>query len=137
LSIAEAADPIAAPQFGPGVYAVENGAWRWAAGKFTVVLRPPEASGRTGARLELKFMLPAAVAGRTGPVELHATIGGLGLSSQTYAEGAHVYSRDVPAGVFQGDRVTVEFAANKALPPSAADKRELALILTSVGLVPK
>jgi hypothetical protein len=68
---------------------------------------------------------------------LHATIGGLGLSSQTYVEGAHVYSRDVPAGVFQGDRVTVEFAANKALPPSAADKRELALILTSVGLVPK
>jgi hypothetical protein len=43
----------------------------------------------------------------------------------------------VPAEALTGDSVPIEFSTDKALPPGTVEKRELALIVTSVGLVPK
>jgi hypothetical protein len=37
--------------------------------------------------------------------------------------------------VLAGDSVSIEFATDKAIPAGKIEKRELALIVTSVGLV--
>src|ERR1035437_8355315 len=54
-------DPRSAPQLVSGFYDVEQNAWRWTAGKFSVILRVPRGADRKGALLHLKFSLPEAV----------------------------------------------------------------------------
>jgi hypothetical protein len=118
-----------ATQLTHGFHAVENG-WRWVESKFGVTLAPPESSN---AQLELKFSVPAAVTDRMGAVTLTATVNGKALSPETYAApGSQVYVRDL--GAIGPGPVTVEFSTDKALPPGGVDTRELALIVTHVGL---
>ena len=73
-----------------------------------------------------------------GPVTLSARIGGSSLTPEKYTEaGGYIYGRDVPASALSGDSVSVEFTTDKAIPAGKIEKRELALIVTSVGLVSK
>jgi len=129
-------DPQATAQITHGFHALENG-WRWVASKFGATLAPPEGAGRP-AQLELKFALPAAVVDRLGAVTLSATIDGKPLAPETYTtSGSQVYSRDLAAGAFGPGPVVVEFTTDKALPPGGTDARELALIVTRLGLIAK
>ena len=124
-------DPQAAAQMTHGFHGLENG-WRWVASKFGVTLAPPDSKA---AELELKFALPTAVFDRLGAVTLSATVNGKPLASQTYSSaGNQVYAQELAAGSFGPGPVTVEFATDKALPPGNRDARELALIVTRVGL---
>jgi hypothetical protein len=126
-------DPQAATQMTHGVYGLENG-WRWVASKFGVTLAAPAGSG--AAQLELKFALPAAVSDRLGAVTLSATVNGKALTPETYkTSGSQVYTRDV--GPVGPGPVVIEFSTDKALPPGGTDVRELALIVTHVGLIAK
>jgi hypothetical protein len=126
-------DPQAAAQLTHGVHGLENG-WRWVASKFGVTLAPPAASG--AAQLELKFAVPAALSDRMGAVTLSATVNGKALAPETYkAAGNQVYTRDVE--MLGPGPVAVEFMTDKALPPAGSDVRELALIVTHVGLTAK
>jgi hypothetical protein len=127
-------DPQAEAQMTHGFHALENG-WRWVASKFGVTLASP---GNSPTQLELKFALPPAVSDRLGAVTLSATVNGNALAPQTYSEpGNQTYVRDLPAGTFGPGPVTVEFSTDKALPPGNVDIRELALIVTHVGLAAK
>lgn len=122
-------DPQAAAQITHGFYSVENG-WRWVESKFGVTLAPPAG---TSAQLELKFAVPAAVSDRLGAVTLSATVNGKALAPETYkTSGNQVYTRDL--GVVGPGPVSVEFVSDKFLPPGNGDARELALIVTRVGL---
>lgn len=129
-------DPQAAAQMTHGFYSLENG-WRWVASKFGVTLAPPEGPERA-AQLELKLALPAGVFDRLGAVTLSATVDGKALAPETFsAAGNQTYTRELPAGTFGPGPVAIEFSTDKALPPGGGDARELALIVTRVGLTAK
>lgn len=132
------ADPRTASQLVKGFHAVEQNAWRWTAGRFDVVLRPPAGAAERGAILHFRFSIPETVIGKLGSLSLSAAVAGAALEPATYSKvGEHIYTRDVPAGVLAGDAVTVEFALDKSLPPSDADRRELGVVASSVGFEAK
>ena len=137
-SVINVADPADSAQIVRGFSNVEADAWRWSTSKFSVVLRPPPGAAQNGAKLELNFTLHEAVVGKLGPVTLSAAVNGTPVAPETFSQaGDFTYSHDVPASALGSDVVTVEFSTDKALPPTEKDKRELALIVKSIGLVAK
>lgn len=138
LSLVSMDDPSAGAQLVRGFYSLEGNPWRWTAGQFSVVLRPPPGAARNGARLELELNIPDAVFQQLGAVTLSATVDQDPLAPEKFTKpGSHIYARDVPASVLGGDSVSIEFATDKAIPAGKIEKRELALIVTSVGLAAK
>ena len=132
------ADPADSAQIVRGFSNVEGDAWRWSTSRFSVVLRPPPGAAQSGAKLELNFTLHDAVVGKLGPVTVSAMVNGTPVASETFsAPGDYTYSHDVPASALGSDVVTVEFSTDKALPPTDKDKRELALIVKTIGLASK
>jgi hypothetical protein len=131
-------DPATLSSLIRGFYGVESGSWRWTATKFAVMLLPPKGAAENGATLEFKFSLPEVVANKIAPLTLSARINGFALPSQTYSKaGDFIYTAAIPKEAFSSGSGYVEFSTDKAMPPSAGDKRELALIAVSVALLPK
>jgi len=138
VSMIHAADPRAAIQLVRGFYDVEQNSWRWTMGKFTVTLRPPAGAAHKGAALELKFSLPDAVIDNVKAVRLTGSINGVAMDGESYQKaGEHLYSRDVPASSLGGEAVTVDFALDKFLSAGMVEQRELGIVMTTVGLIPK
>jgi len=139
LSVVAMDDPRAATQLVHGFYSLEGGPWRWTAGQFSVILRPPPGSAaQDGARLEVNLNIPDVVFQQLGAMTLSVTAAGIPLMPEKYTEpGNHIYTRDVPASALAGDSVAIEFATDKMIPAGKLEKRELALIVTSIGLVSK
>lgn len=134
-SVVQLADPRAAVQLIRGFHSVENDAWRWTQGQFAVALRAPDGAAQKGAVLELKFTLPQVITDKLKTVTLSATAGGVVLTPETYTQpGEYSYRREIPASAFKGEAITIEFALDKAFPPTAQDQRELGLVASSVGL---
>ncbi|MEX2262089.1 MAG: hypothetical protein WD696_09055 [Bryobacteraceae bacterium] len=132
------ADPRARTQLLKGWHEVEQGSWRWTAGKFAVLLRPPRNAAENGATLQLKFSVPEAVIARLQSVTLSADVQGFQTQPQTYKEaGQFVYSQDIEGKLLTGDSVTVSFGLDKWLPPGNVDQRELGLIVSTVGFEAK
>jgi hypothetical protein len=137
-SVINVADPADSAQLVRGFSNVEADAWRWSTSKFSVVLRPPPGAAQNGAKLELNFTLHDAVVSKLGPVTVTATVNGTPVAAETFsAPGDFTYSHEVPPSALGSDVVTVEFSTDKALPPTEKDKRELALIVKTIGLVAK
>jgi hypothetical protein len=136
--IVKAADQGTASQLLKGFYEIEHDAWRWTAGKFSVRLRTPRRASTKGTTLRLNFSLPEAVIAKLQSVSLDATVNGTALGHETYKQaGAFTYSRDVPAPVLTQELAQVDFSLDKVLPATPGDKRELGIIVTSVGFEPK
>ena len=134
-SVLQVADPRAAVQLLSGFHTVENDAWRWTQGKFAVSLRIPDGAAQKTTVLELKFVLPQVILDKLKSVTLTATAGGVALPSESYVKaGDYTFRREVPPSVLKGEALTIEFALDKAYPPSPQDQRELGLIVSSVGL---
>jgi hypothetical protein len=132
------ADPRTAVQLVRGFHGVENQSWRWTMKNFTVTLRPPSGADKGGARLEMKFVIPEVMYNRVGDQTLSAKVNGVDLGSEKYSKaGEFTYSRDVPASALSGDAVSFDFSVDKGIPPSDQDPRELAVVVTSVGLFRK
>jgi len=132
-SVIQVADPKATAQLLKGFHVVEQGSWRWTEKHFSVALKPP-IPGKP-ATLLLRFSIPDAVLKRLQTVTLGATVGGVALPSQTYTQaGAQVYTQSVPASALSGEKVQVDFALDKALAPDENDRRELGVVVSSVGL---
>ncbi len=137
-SVVNVADPGDSAQLVRGFSNVEADAWRWTTSKFSVVLRPPAGAAQNGAKLQLVFTLHEAVVKKLGPVTVNATVNGTAVGPETFsAAGDYTYSHEVPASALGADVVTVEFTTDKALAPTEQDKRELALIVKTIGLVAK
>jgi hypothetical protein len=138
LSVVSMDDPRADSQLLQGVHMLEEGKWRWTARQFSVILRPPAGSAQDGARMELMLNIPDVVVKELGAVTLSATAGSSTLAPEKYATtGAYVYTRDVPGSALGGDNVTIDFTLDKAIPAGQIERRELGLIVTSVGLASK
>lgn len=136
--ILQVADPATASQLLSGFYEVEHDTWRWTAGKFSVRLRPPRQASRKGATLQLKFSVPEVVIAKLHTVSLNAAVSGTALGRETYKQaGEFVYARDIPASLLAQDPVQVDFSLDKALPAIPGDKRNLGIIVSSVGFEPK
>lgn len=138
LSMVQAADPRASVQLVKGFYDVEQNAWRWTMGKFTVSLRPPASASQKGALLVLKFSIPATVIEQLKSMTLSASANGVALAPETFtSSGDHVYSRDVPASALRAEAVNADFALDKYLKPHGADERELGVVVSTVGFEAK
>jgi len=60
------------------------------------------------------------------------------MTPQKFTEaGNYVYAVDVPAEFLRSDHVTIDFSTDKAIPAGKIEQRELAVIVTSVGLIAK
>ncbi len=138
ISVVNVNDPAASQQLVRGFYGLEGGLWRWTMKHFEVAHKPPPGSAQQRARLTLKLTIPEVISTRLGPITVNATLNGLALPPETYPKaGDYLYTRDVPAGALKDDTVIASFASDKAIPPSADDARELALVAVSVGLESK
>jgi hypothetical protein len=137
-STVEMADPHSSSQLLNGFYGIENQSWRWTAGKFSVMLRPPRNAAQRGALLVLHLATPDVVIGKLHSQTLTASIGGHTLGPQEYSKsGAQTYSRDVSADLLRGETIKVDFALDKTLPPTSTDSRELGVVVSSVGFEAK
>lgn len=132
------ADPRASTQLVSGFYDLEQNAWRWTKGHFSVILRSPRGAAQNGAVLQLKFTIPDVVISKLRSITLSASIAGTALPPETYAHsGQFIYTRDVPAKLLATDTVKVDFALNKSLPPGSNDQRELGVVVSTVGFEAK
>lgn len=131
-------DQAATVQLVKGFHSLEGGAWRWTAGKFQVLLKPPLAAAQRGAVLSFAFSIPEVVIQKLSVITLTASVGGTKLKSETWSKpGAYTYSADVAAALLAGDAVTFDFEFDKSLPSGSVDQRELAVVATSIGLESK
>jgi hypothetical protein len=131
-------DAAATAQLLRGFYGVEGGAWRWTAGAFTALLRPPIASAQRGATLSFAFSIPDIVIEKLKAVTLTASLGPAKLKSETYSKpGSYTFTAEIPPDKLAKEAVTIDFALNKSLPPGSVDQRELGVIATSVSLESK
>lgn len=132
------ADPRTSVQLLRGFHEVENNAWRWTTHDFLVSLKPPAGAAQKGAVLALSFTVPPVLVEREKSVTVSAVVNGYATAPQTYDKvGEYVYRRDIPASVLGGEAAVAEFKVDKAMPPSAQDQRELALVVSKVGFEAK
>ncbi|HEY4084998.1 MAG TPA: hypothetical protein VGM43_03630 [Bryobacteraceae bacterium] len=127
--------PTAKEQLTKGFFQLESGAWRWSAGNFTITLKTPPGAAQKGATLTLNLVASGSVLKQVHSQSLTAAIGSKPLKTEKYVDaGAHTFTADVPASLLTGDTVAVDFSLDNSLPPSAADRRELGVIVTAASL---
>jgi hypothetical protein len=137
-SVVHTADPQSALQLVKGFHEVEENSWRWTMGKFAVTLKPPPGSAARGATLRFKFTIPEAVIQGVGPMSLTARAERIPLGAEKFEKpGEHAYIREIPPALLQGEAVTLDFALDKVLAPTAKDGRELGVIAAIIGLEAK
>jgi hypothetical protein len=128
-------DPRTAGQLLDGFYGVEAAAWRWSAKRFSVKLKTPAGAAQKGATLKMVLTVPPAVIENSTSVTLSASVGSTALPPETFSStGEFTYRRDVPANLLAGPDAIVEFELDKSFKPGGPDKRDLGLVITSVGL---
>jgi hypothetical protein len=134
-SVLKMGDPATQTQLAAGFHQIEEGAWRWTAGKFSVALRAPLASSQYGATLTLAFRIPDVSIARLGPLSLTAAIGTTKLKTEKCTSpGAHTLTADVPPELLAEENVRIDFTLDKYFPAGAVEGRELGVIANSVGL---
>ena len=134
VSALKMSDPSAKEQLAKGFYQLEAGAWRWAAGNFSVTLKTPPGAAQKGATLTLALSVSDAALKQFHSQTLAASVGATALKSEKYVDaGSHTFTADIPATALTGDTVTIDFSLDNALPP-AVDKRELGVIVSSIGI---
>jgi hypothetical protein len=127
-------DAKAAPQLVSGFYSIEDNAWRWTAGKFSVRLRTPPGAGQSGATLSFSFSIPDTTLRKLKSITLAASVNGMALKSASFsAPGPQVFTADIPPSALAADNVTLDFALDKTMQPDG-DQRQLGVIASSVSL---
>lgn len=137
-SVVATADPHVASQLAGGFYGIEQNSWRWTAGRFSVLLRPPHSAVTSGATLQLKFAIPDVTFAKLGTVSLSCYVNGTAQPPETYTKaGQYTYTRDVPANLVTGEVARVDFSLDKTIPASPSDRRELGVVVSMIGLQPR
>lgn len=138
VSVLSVTDPRASLQLTRGFWGVENDSWRWTMKNFAVTLRAPMGAAQKGAKLQLRFTVPEVMYNRVGDMTLDAHVNGLDLGPEKYMKAGDAnYERDIPATALSGEMISVEFSVDKGLAPTDQDPRELAVIVSVIGLLPK
>ncbi len=118
-----------------GFYTVEANAWRWTAGKFSVMLKVPAGAAQKGGTLRFAFSIPKGNIDQLHSLKMGAAIGGTELDPQTFTtDGGLEYVRDVPASLLSGGTVRIDFHLDKTVKPGGADQRDLGVVARTVEL---
>src|ERR1017187_8965607 len=137
-STVRASEASQEPQLLDGFYNIEANSWRWTAKQFRVVLRPPIGAAQSGATLVMALTVPQVAINHAKSLTLSASIEGTPLPPETYTKsGQYEFKRDVPASALSKQAVRIQFTLDNAIPPTGAERRELGVIVASVGLQPK
>ena len=137
-SVIHMADPKVAVQLIKGFHEVEQNAWRWTTGKFSVTLRPPLNAAQKGAALYVRFTVTDTVIQRVGPVTLSSVVNGRELPPETYSKpGEYVYKKDVPPAALTGDAVSADFSLDKFIAAGVIELRELGIVVSTIGFEAK
>jgi len=137
-TVLNTADPRVAPQLLHGFHTIEGNAWRWTAGDFAAVLKPPAGADQKGATLVFRFVIPDTSMRQLQSVTLSASVNGTQLPPETYtAGGEYTYSRDVPPDALKKDSATVEFTLDKYVHPTGAERRDLGVVASMIGFQAK
>lgn len=132
------ADPRDASQLLSGFHALEQNAWRWTTRRFAVSLATPASAGTRGAKLELHFVMPDAVAAQLLGVTITPSVGGAKAGScRVEKPGEQSCLFQVAPELLRSDAVVVQFDLDKAIAPNAGDSRELGLIVFRIGFSPQ
>jgi 4-amino-4-deoxy-L-arabinose transferase-like glycosyltransferase len=130
-------DPRFAKQL-EGFNQIEPGGWRWTTREFAVSLRALDESEQAGARLTLQLFIPESSIQKLGAITLTARLGDRVIGSETYSvAGDHTFTRDLKPGWLKAGANRVAFALDKSVKPSAADGRELGVVVSSASLEAK
>lgn len=131
-------DPRADKQLTKGFFPVET-LGRWTGRTFSVTLKPPPNAARKGAVLLLRAGIPGPSIAVLHSIRVSAAVNGVALPAQEYVKaGEFDYVPDVPASAFRaGGNTTVDFALDKALPPSGSERRELGVVVNTIGFEAK
>jgi hypothetical protein len=129
------ADPAQAAQLLGGFYGIEGGKSRWTAKNFSVLLKTPPGSERSGADLALKLYIPDVQIRSLGAMTLSAEAGGHQLPSRTFSQSnEYTYSAHVGAEGLGSGFVVLNFRLNKSSAGLNGDARELGVVVTAVSL---
>ncbi len=116
--------PEAENQIVSGIYKLEDGAWRWMAGRGVVLLKAPPVAARLAASVYIPDVAPAR--------EVTLLAAGVEVARAAWAgPGSYTLTSEEPFEA-AGDTVTVEILADAVFSPPG-DHRELGLVLSSVG----
>ncbi len=86
----------------------------------------------------LRFGIPESSIRALHSVQISAAVSGVTLTPQEYTQaGEFEYIRDVPATAFRGGDAIVDFTLDKALPAGGNERRELGVIVNTVGFESK
>jgi hypothetical protein len=130
-------DPRAGKQLTKGFFPIE-GPGRWTGRTFSVVLKPPPTAVTKGAILLLRAGIPGPSIDLLHSIRVSAVVNGVALAPEEYVKaGEFEYIRDVPASAFRGDHTTVDFTLDKVLPPAGSERRELGVVMNTVGFEAK
>lgn len=133
-TVLNTADPRVAPQLIRGFHTIEGNAWRWTAGEFAAVLKPPAGADHKGATLVFRFAIPDTSMRQLHSVTLSPSVNGTPLPPETYTSaGEHTYSHDVPPEALKKDTATVEFKLDKFVHPTGAERRDLGVVASMIG----
>ena len=116
--------PTSARQIVSGIYAIENGQWRWMGASGVLLLKSPARAEP----LAVSLYIPPQAPARTITVSLD----GQTVAMQTYAApGAYTLASSAPMKP-AGPTATLTITADKTLTVPG-DPRELSVILTAAG----
>jgi len=122
-------------QLAAGIHDVENNAWRWTAGEFSIVLATPRGASTRGADLVFGFHIPDAILRRTGPVTLTAYLNAAEVGARTYtAAGAQRFSAMIPPELLRQSPLAIDFHLDRYIPRGVLESRELGVVAYTVSL---
>jgi hypothetical protein len=131
----DCSDQTRAGQLLSGFWQIEEGRWRWTAREFWIALRPPDGADLSGATVDLQIFVPDAQIAKLGPMTLTAFVNGRQFGSKTFAAGgSYEYSEEVPKDALATSLLPLRFVFDKAAAPWTTDGRELAAVVSRVGL---
>ncbi|MGA2595589.1 MAG: hypothetical protein ABSH09_01125 [Bryobacteraceae bacterium] len=131
------ADQRADKQLTRGFFPLE-GTGRWTGRSFSATLKPPPTAARKGAVLMLRFGIPGTSIDAMHSIQISAAVNGVALKPQEYTQaGEFEYVRDVPAAAFRSGDAAVDFSLDKALAAGGNERRELGVIVNTVGFESK
>lgn len=129
-------NPRDAAQLLNGFYNLEQNAWRWTAGRFSVSLAPPKSAAPGAGKLEFRFTVPDIAAAELAGVTVRAAVDGRSLGAyQAARPGEQTAVFPVPPELMQADALIVDFTLDKTIPRRDGETRDLGVIALGFRLV--
>lgn len=137
-SVVETGNPKVANQLIGGFYGIESNAWRWTARQFRVALGIPKGAAAKGASMKVDFAYPEPSFKSLGVNKISALVKDKVVASTAVnKEGSATWTFDVEPALLTGRDLEVLFVLDKAVPPSAAEARELGVVANRFELSSK